>query len=293
MNKKTLIVSLVIIIALGIGACLFYFSRTDDVVVVDSPVSDSITYTNTNYGFTFTLPVDWQGYSIVANTWNGTALTNTVASSGPKLLIRNPKWTPAAPYEDLPILVFTIPQWNSYLAGNFSISAAPILASELARNNKYVFALPPRWDYDYSTRYQQAQSIIASDPLHTFNVNALIPSAPQISYTNSSSDMIVVDVPFPGAVTGKEFSVIGKARGTWFFEASFPIVLLDKGGKVLATGIAQAGSDWMTTDFVPFKADIKVPQSYIGPATLVFKRDNPSGEASRDASISFDITVEY
>lgn len=116
-----------------------------------------------------------------------------------------------------------------------------------------------------------------------------------ITYKNASADMIKVELPFPGAVVGKDFSVIGKARGNWFFEASFPIEVFDKNGKSLAIGIAQPqkGEEWMTTNFVNFKADIKVPQTYIGPATLVLKKDNPSGLIQHDASISFPITIEY
>ena len=114
-----------------------------------------------------------------------------------------------------------------------------------------------------------------------------------ITYVKSSSDMIVVELPFPGSVTGKEFSVIGKARGTWFFEASFPITVLDKDGNTIAQGIAQAQNDWMTTEFVPFKADIKIPDTYIGKATLVLRKDNPSGLPEHDASISFPFTIEY
>lgn len=114
-----------------------------------------------------------------------------------------------------------------------------------------------------------------------------------IIYNNASEDLIIVDLPFPGAVVGKEFSVIGQARGVWFFEASFPVELLDKDGNTIATGIAQAEGEWMTEEFVPFKADIKAPESYIGPATLVLKKDNASGLPEHDASISFPITVEY
>lgn len=114
-----------------------------------------------------------------------------------------------------------------------------------------------------------------------------------IIYNNASADLIKVELPFPGAVTGKSFSVIGEARGFWFFEASFPIQLFDKDGKLLATAIAQAQEDWMTENFVPFKADIVAPEYYIGEATLVLKKDNPSGLLENDASISFKITVEY
>jgi hypothetical protein len=113
------------------------------------------------------------------------------------------------------------------------------------------------------------------------------------TYTSATADSIVVDLPFPGAVTGKEFSVIGKARGTWYFEASFPVVLIDSSGKVIATGIAQAEGDWMTENFVPFKATILAPSTFIGPATLVLRKDNPSGLPEHDASVSFPITVEY
>jgi hypothetical protein len=115
----------------------------------------------------------------------------------------------------------------------------------------------------------------------------------KITYMQATEDLITVELPFPGAVTGKTFTVIGKARGTWYFEASFPIEVLNASGTVIARGVAQAQSDWMTTEFVPFKAEIVAPMSYIGKATLVLKKDNPSGIKEKDASISFPITIEY
>lgn len=119
------------------------------------------------------------------------------------------------------------------------------------------------------------------------------PNTDKITYVNSSENLIKVELPFPGAVVGKDFSVLGKARGNWFFEASFPVVVLDKDGNVLSTAVAQAKTDWMTTDFVEFKADFNIPQSYIGKATLVLKKDNPSGMPENDASVSFPINIEY
>ncbi len=120
--------------------------------------------------------------------------------------------------------------------------------------------------------------------------------ATEFTYVNASADDIVVDLPFPGAVTGKEFSVIGKARGYWFFEASFPVFVYDAAGNQLAVGLAAPeppDSEWMTTEFVDFKADLVIPQSYIGPATLVLKKDNPSGEPEHDGSVAFPFTIEY
>lgn len=116
---------------------------------------------------------------------------------------------------------------------------------------------------------------------------------PKITYVNASADLIVVNTPTPGAVTGKSFSVVGKARGTWYFEASFPVEIRDKDGNMLVQTPAQAQGDWMTTEFVPFKVDVEVPDSYIGLATLVLKKDNPSGLPEHDAFIMFPITIEY
>lgn len=131
---------------------------------------------------------------------------------------------------------------------------------------------------------------------HTDSIsNTSSENSKDVTYINSTASMIQVELPYPNAVVGKDFSVIGKVRGNWFFEASFPVEVLDKDGKVLAVGIAKPrnGEDWMTMQSVNFKADIKIPQSYIGPATLVLKKDNPSGLAEHDASLIFPITIEY
>lgn len=171
-NKNTfiMVVIIAIIAIIGAGLIFYYYRNNTDAVKTPVQVDNSVTYRNEKYGFTFSLPDNWKGYSIVENAWKGTPLNSKTAQSGPKLLIRNPKWTASAPYEDLPVLVFTISQWNSYIAENFTVSAAPIMASEMARNDTYVFALPPRWDFDYSLGVEEAQYIIASKPLKTFNI---------------------------------------------------------------------------------------------------------------------------
>jgi hypothetical protein len=117
--------------------------------------------------------------------------------------------------------------------------------------------------------------------------------AAQITYVRASANSVVVDTPRPGDVTGKEVTIKGRARGTWYFEASFPIEILDKNGNRLAMAPAQAQGEWMTENFVPFSVTMKVPDSYIGLATVVLHRDNPSGMPENDASVSFPIVIEY
>ena len=173
-KNKTIWVILVLII-IFVVAFWVYNKNTTNVSPVNNspaPVDTSVIYTNADYGFTFTLPDDWSGYSIVQNTWTGNPLVPniTVNETGPKLLIRNPKWTSAVHYEDIPIMVFTLAQWKSYVAEDFAVSAAPIQASELARNNNYVFALPPRWDFDYSQGFEEADNIVKTNPIKTFDL---------------------------------------------------------------------------------------------------------------------------
>lgn len=113
-----------------------------------------------------------------------------------------------------------------------------------------------------------------------------------ITYNNTTPDKIKVELPFPGAVVGKEFKVIGEAKG-FYFEGSFPVQVLDKDGNILVSHYATAQGEWMTSELVPFVADIKIDGDYIGPATLVLHKDNVSDMRELDASISFPITVEY
>ncbi len=178
MNKNKIISLVILIIAAALGCILYtqYFNNKNTLPAnITSPTNETSTnlvvYSNSDLGFNFSMPESWKGYSVVNNTWEGNSLkANESKQTGTKLLIRNPKWTATLPYQDIPVIVFTLNQWDLYTAGNFSISAAPFPASELGRNNVYVFALPPRWDFEYNKGYEEAQNIIKSSPLKTFGI---------------------------------------------------------------------------------------------------------------------------
>ncbi|HWQ42692.1 MAG TPA: M56 family metallopeptidase [Desulfosporosinus sp.] len=137
-----------------------------------SPDSNSIVYKNTEYGFSFTLPESWKGYSIVSSQWEGLAIGSqqsgqAVVETGPIISIRDPKWTAQTPRQDIPIMVFTLEQWNSLQKDVFSIGAAPIGPSELGRNNSYVMALPARYQFAFPEGYKEVETILESKPLQT------------------------------------------------------------------------------------------------------------------------------
>lgn len=109
--------------------------------------------------------------------------------------------------------------------------------------------------------------------------------------TTTAQTTPIVTSPASGGTVQKSFSVTGQAPNNWFFEAVFPIEVRNASGTVVATGHANAQTDWMTPGMVAFTANISVAQ-YSGPATLVLKKDNPSGLPQNDGSFSIPITIQ-
>ncbi len=105
------------------------------------------------------------------------------------------------------------------------------------------------------------------------------------------SKRVVVTAPLANATVEKTFVVAGAAPGPWFFEASFPIKIIDKDGAVLLNTHADAHGEWMTTSQVTFTANITIA-NYSGPATLVLLKDNPSGLPEHDDSVSIPIVIK-
>lgn len=129
-----------------------------------STTASTIVYKNTTYGFSFTLPKSWSGYKIVTSKWEGKTSKGS-AVTGPMLLIRHPQWSDNKQRQDIPIMVFTLAQWESVQKEDIMIGAAPIPPSELGRNSKYVFALPARYNFAFLTGYEEVEQIISSKPL--------------------------------------------------------------------------------------------------------------------------------
>ncbi|MFZ2253173.1 MAG: Gmad2 immunoglobulin-like domain-containing protein [Minisyncoccia bacterium] len=114
----------------------------------------------------------------------------------------------------------------------------------------------------------------------------------------SSDALIIIDTPQPYQKITSPVTITGKARGNWFFEASFPITIVNWDGLIIGQGIATAEGDWMTTEFVPFAATISYSFATTTPydrGALILKKDNPSGlpeyDDAREIPIIFSETV--
>lgn len=102
-------------------------------------------------------------------------------------------------------------------------------------------------------------------------------------------NLIRVAKPQAGAEISSPLEISGEARGSWFFEASFPVRLVDENGKELASGIAEAEGEWMTENFVPFKATLVFDRKTAKSGNLILLKANASDLEELDDSFAVPV----
>jgi hypothetical protein len=134
----------------------------------------SVVYSNYRYGFRFYLPKSWKGFTVIEGKWEGTNNPDGRPESGPLIRIRHPLYTEQNPREDIPIMVITSRQWEEINDNDLDkaliVSAAPFPPSEVGRNEKYVFATPPRYSFDELEGVNEVLKIVNSKSLRPLRV---------------------------------------------------------------------------------------------------------------------------
>ena len=113
-------------------------------------------------------------------------------------------------------------------------------------------------------------------------------TAPQ-PLAGNPADFVRVSAPLADAIVSSPLFVTGEARGPWYFEADFPVRLIDEAGTTLAIGVAQAKGDWMTERFVPFQARLTFGEPKGEKGALVLERSNPSGDVKNAAELRIPV----
>lgn len=114
------------------------------------PSNLPVRYDNAQYGLTFFLPADWQGYSVSIRqvedqTYSPSEGRQMTVEYTPMITLRHPQWQADTPYQDIPILVFTHAQWDALQHDKLwpSIFAGGMMR-ELWHNGNYLFAMSNR-----------------------------------------------------------------------------------------------------------------------------------------------------
>ncbi len=113
------------------------------------------------------------------------------------------------------------------------------------------------------------------------------------AHIDSKKDLIVLSSPTPLTQISTPVALKGMARGYWFFEASFPVTIVDWNGLIIGEGIATADGEWMTEEFVPFTATVNFtldPETPYRRGAIILQKDNPSGLPENDNALEVPIT---
>lgn len=92
----------------------------------------------------------------------------------------------------------------------------------------------------------------------------------------------------PNQAISSPLVVFGEAKG-WYFEASFPVRIQDEDGNILVVAPAQAKSDWMTNEFVPFETKLEFKPSTRSRGFVILEKDNPSGLEENAESVQIPV----
>ena len=101
-------------------------------------------------------------------------------------------------------------------------------------------------------------------------------------------DNIKITSPTSGSVISSPVKITGEAKG-WYFEATFPVRLVDENGRTLAKGSAKATSDWMVDAYVPFELQLTFNPQGAKSGKLIFEKDNPSGLSENAKGFSLPV----
>jgi len=106
-------------------------------------------------------------------------------------------------------------------------------------------------------------------------------------------NLVRLSNPRPNQKVSSPLFIKGEARGRWYFEATFPVVLTNWDGLIIAKGFATAEDEWMTENFVPFIATLEFKKpDYKENGYLILQKNNPSGLPEFDEALEIPLLFE-
>lgn len=97
--------------------------------------------------------------------------------------------------------------------------------------------------------------------------------------------------PEPNALITSPITVKGEAPGTWFFEATLRLRLVDDKGALIANSWAQADGEWMTENYVPYEGVLNF-NTEAETGELWVLNDNPSGLPEYEVFVKIPVRLK-
>ncbi|PLX28081.1 hypothetical protein C0583_02515 [Candidatus Parcubacteria bacterium] len=144
---------------------------------------------------------------------------------------------------------------------------------------------------DFDTCVQEGNPVMESYPRQCRSGDQLFVEEVDLGPIEISE--VVLDLPRPNQVITSPLKIVGEAKGTWFFEATMPVVLTDWDGLIIAEGYVTAYGDWMTEEMVAFKGTLEFEKpDYKNNGSLIIQKSNPSGLAKNDDAYEIQVLFE-
>lgn len=103
---------------------------------------------------------------------------------------------------------------------------------------------------------------------------------------------IKITAPQANSVVTFPLVITGEAKGTWYFEATFGVKLVDSAGTVLAQTYAQALDNWMQEGFVAFESTIEEADPNTDNGKLILEKANMSGLPENDFKVEVPVKFQ-
>lgn len=98
-----------------------------------------------------------------------------------------------------------------------------------------------------------------------------------IKKINDAKDIIIIDSPKPYQKVQVTIIIKGKAKGSFFFEGTFPIRIEDENGNLIVSDYIMTKENWMTENFVSFETHFYFEKGNLRKGFIIFEKANPSG----------------
>lgn len=149
-----------------------------------------------------------------------------------------------------------------------------------------------RMTFQYKSELTEEKNDIVTKEDSKEEPKAAQPKEEQPTVVAEKDDLIRVFAPDSETPLTSPLTIRGEARGSWYFEATFQVVLTNWDGLIIAEGYATAQGDWMTENYVPFTATLKFATpdvSVSNKGSLILQASNPSGLPANDKALEIPI----
>lgn len=113
-----------------------------------------------------------------------------------------------------------------------------------------------------------------------------------IKKINDAKNIIIIDSPKPYQKVQIPIFIKGKARGSFFFEATFPIRIEDENGNLITSGYVITKENWMSEDFVTFETYFDFDKGDLKRGFIIFEKANPSALKENKFEIKIPVYFE-